>query len=269
MIGKDEIRAMSRKAGKPAGMIEKDYALEWLLRGICDEGVGIRDIMIFKGGTSLSKVFYPGAWRYSEDLDFTLPPGTDPGEVLSGMRAACELIGRETGMAYESYMGVQPSGKAIMGRVSFVGPLGAKNRIKVDVSRKENMALPAATHVARATYRDLEDFPVRGYEFMEAVAEKIRGAMQRIRARDYYDIWRILAVEDHGLDTGLLGRTVRQKCELNGIEYRPSALVEPSRLQALGEYWEREVGRLLAGDVPDLREVFDSIPGLVSFLPPE
>lgn len=47
-------------------MIEKDYVLGWALFGLKN----VSDI-IFKGGTALSKVYFPETWRLSEDLDFS------------------------------------------------------------------------------------------------------------------------------------------------------------------------------------------------------
>ena len=63
---------LARQQEKPAGVIDKDYALEWLLHGIYHKDSRIRDLMILKGGTSIRKIFFPQTWRFSEDLDFTI-----------------------------------------------------------------------------------------------------------------------------------------------------------------------------------------------------
>ncbi|MEW6603112.1 MAG: nucleotidyl transferase AbiEii/AbiGii toxin family protein [Thermoproteota archaeon] len=56
-------------------LVEKDYVLGWILYGICSSSIS--DKLTFKGGTSLSKVYFPGRWRMSEDLDFTLLDDTE------------------------------------------------------------------------------------------------------------------------------------------------------------------------------------------------
>jgi hypothetical protein len=58
-----------RKAGKPQYVLEKDYALSYLLAGIAAVPT-LRASLVFKGGTCLRKAYFPG-YRFSEDLDFT------------------------------------------------------------------------------------------------------------------------------------------------------------------------------------------------------
>ncbi len=54
-----------------AQVIEKDYVLGWVLAGIFSHPV-IGSSWVFKGGTCLKKCFFE-TYRFSEDLDFTLP----------------------------------------------------------------------------------------------------------------------------------------------------------------------------------------------------
>ena len=55
-------------------MVEKDFWVSWLLRELFAESVSAPPgRLVFKGGTSLSKVF--GVIdRFSEDIDLCLPP---------------------------------------------------------------------------------------------------------------------------------------------------------------------------------------------------
>jgi len=61
LIPADRIRKIARERKFPAGVMEKDYALSWLLSGIYSSN--LKDIFIFKGGTALSKVYFPKIWR--------------------------------------------------------------------------------------------------------------------------------------------------------------------------------------------------------------
>ena len=65
MIDRRELLEKARERNLTLGMIEKDYVLGWLLFGISE----INDLT-FKGGTALSKIYFPRIWRLSEDLDF-------------------------------------------------------------------------------------------------------------------------------------------------------------------------------------------------------
>ncbi len=70
MITDAQMRRIARRGGKPAGVLKRT-ALEWLLYGIYHKKSPIRNLMVLKGGTMLSKVLFPKMWRFSEDLDYT------------------------------------------------------------------------------------------------------------------------------------------------------------------------------------------------------
>lgn len=60
-----------------AEVLEKDYALSYLLAGIA-QTPSLGEKIVLKGGSALEKLYYPG-YRFSEDLDFsTLKPGILP-----------------------------------------------------------------------------------------------------------------------------------------------------------------------------------------------
>jgi len=54
-----------------------------LLSGIYWNESKIRDILIFKGGTAIRKIYFP-EWRLSEDMDFTIVSEFDPKGLKQG-----------------------------------------------------------------------------------------------------------------------------------------------------------------------------------------
>ena len=70
MISRQEIMDFSREFGLAPNVIEKDYALGWVLAGISNTE-GLSTVWVFKGGTALKKCFFE-TYRFSEDLDFTV-----------------------------------------------------------------------------------------------------------------------------------------------------------------------------------------------------
>ena len=70
MITIDEIREVAAKVLLSNIVVEKDYALGWLLWGINQNPVAKND-WVFKGGTCLKKCYFE-TYRFSEDLDYTL-----------------------------------------------------------------------------------------------------------------------------------------------------------------------------------------------------
>ena len=63
------IAAAAHAVGKPQHVIQKDYALSYLLAGIAEVPL-LGETLVFKGGTCLRKAYFLG-YRFSEDLDYT------------------------------------------------------------------------------------------------------------------------------------------------------------------------------------------------------
>jgi hypothetical protein len=70
MIEDSALRRIAAERRLDLDLIEKNYVLGWILKGVSACSIG--DNLIFKGGTALSKVYYPLDGRISEDLDFTI-----------------------------------------------------------------------------------------------------------------------------------------------------------------------------------------------------
>lgn len=70
MIDRGEILAVATDLGLAAEIVEKDYVLGWLLKGIYAHEE-LAPAWTFKGGTCLKKCYFE-TYRFSEDLDFTL-----------------------------------------------------------------------------------------------------------------------------------------------------------------------------------------------------
>src|SRR5689334_16062944 len=89
MIEVREIQQVATDLGLQVQVVEKDYALGWLLAAIYQHPL-IKDSWVFKGGTCLKKCYFE-TYRFSEDLDFTL---SDPSQLeVTFLRQTFEEIG--------------------------------------------------------------------------------------------------------------------------------------------------------------------------------
>jgi predicted nucleotidyltransferase component of viral defense system len=95
MIPKAEVLAISEESGLLATTIEKDYALGWALFGISQHPV--LGNWIFKGGTCLKKCYFD-TYRFSEDLDFTLPEDMSVDSIRNGLVAVAAWVFQATGI---------------------------------------------------------------------------------------------------------------------------------------------------------------------------
>jgi len=59
MIQPGEIQSIAGKQGVRDTQIEKDYVISWVIYGI-SSNVFLKENLVFKGGTVLKKIFFPG-----------------------------------------------------------------------------------------------------------------------------------------------------------------------------------------------------------------
>lgn len=221
--------------------------------------------MIFKGGTLLSKVLIPNKWRYFEDLDFTVHPDTDPKIIMDGFDDIFEILHDANEIEWNGKLAIPESGRAAFGDVQFTGPLGTKNRIKIDISRVEKIIDAPIHNSVTVSYEDLTNFPITNYTFNEALSEKIRSITQRVKARDYYDVWSLFTQTDYSINKMLIADMVKQKCA--NVPYDPSPIQDSTRLVGLKKYWNRELTRLLRDKIPNPDLVFLQVSEFLKFLP--
>ena len=95
MISLAEIKREAAKLGIDVAVIEKDYVLSWVLKGIYDSHLA--DSLVFKGETALRKVYFAD-YRFSEDLVFTINKPLTIGTIESNLSQACSEISTESGL---------------------------------------------------------------------------------------------------------------------------------------------------------------------------
>src|SRR5258706_14666543 len=90
------LKSLARERGVALEILQKDYALSYLLAGIA-QTPGFGDQIVLKGGTALKKLYYAN-YRFSEDLDYSTLKLTQ----LPNTRALMEnAVGRMTGLLNE------------------------------------------------------------------------------------------------------------------------------------------------------------------------
>jgi len=239
MINANTLRRIAREEDVPAGVAEKDYALTWLLYGIYESKLSSK--LVFMGGTAIRKVYFPEAWRFSEDLDFACPHKITPEDLKEGLNEALNKSAEESGMNYaiDSY---HPTEGHATSRVQYTGPLGGRNNIKLDIHLREKLADKPVQMTLKSKYPDLKDFIVLAYTLDEILAEKMRSIMQRGKSRDYYDVWRLL--KEHPFNKKEIQDLLKKKCTLNNIPYEPQEIFKPQKLKEAEEHWNTALKHL-------------------------
>lgn len=217
MIRGKEIQQKAREAGVRDQQIEKDYILSWILQGI-SRHERLSKILVFKGGTVLKKVYFED-YRFSEDLDFTLLDASISNEqIFAWFGEIFEYAREEANIPLEIVGNAEHEDGGINFYIGYVGPLGGQGsnkRVKVDISRSEKLEFAPVMKPVFASYSDTERYELLCYALEEVLVEKMRSVMQRMQARDFYDIWYLL--EQQGMEIEYYLDEFAGKCAVKNL----------------------------------------------------
>jgi predicted nucleotidyltransferase component of viral defense system len=217
MIKAKEIQQKARQDGVRDTQIEKDYILSWVLRGIAQHEA-LSKCLVFKGGTVLKKIYFDD-YRFSEDLDFTLlDPTITNDQIFAWFNETFTYVRENTNIPFSLQDSHEHRDGGINFYIQYVGPLGgigSNKSVKVDISRSEKLVFPPILQPVIINYSDLDEDVLLCYPLEEVLVEKLRSVMQRMQARDFYDIWYLL--EEHGLEAKFHHAKFCEKCSHKGL----------------------------------------------------
>lgn len=265
--------AIDKKA--PLPVIEKDYALSYILAGIAGQPQ-LAKTLVFKGGTALKKNFF-GDYRFSEDLDFSVidaPQGKSLEKALIGaLDISKELLNQygafELSLKRNPEQAPHPRGQdAFNIYVKFPWHRSALCRVKIEITHDELVILPPEYKSILHDYNEAIDCKVTCYQIEEIITEKLRALLQthqklvargwnRPRARDYYDLWRILKHYSGSIKHECLLEVLNKKCKLREVsfvgidDFFTHELVNEAR-----QHWQATLGALVP-DLPECDEVLE------------
>ena len=261
------LQEAKRQLGAPWEVLERDYLLSWVLAGI-GQVDSLSRTLAFKGGTSLKKCYF-GEYRFSEDLDFSTLEGAPSGDAMErAIRESCQTA---TGLLDEyapveivceryTERGPHPGGQeAFTIRARFPWHRQPHTRVKVEITLDEEILKPALPRRVIHEYGEPLDAEVRTYALEEIVAEKLRAILQHIetlhtrgwsrsRARDYYDLWRVMGAYRDQLDLSDFVPFLHEKCAVRNVSFEgPEDFFHEAMLSYIKRTWEQSLGRLVPG----------------------
>lgn len=239
MIDDTRLRMLARQTGVTAGLAEKNYVNSWILYALYTSPLA--DHLVFKGGTALSKLYFPGIWRFSEDLDFT---ATEPlPDLAQQLETAVTGIANRSGIMF-TVTNVYEAGdpvEYVQIDVQYDAILGQRNTTDLDITFNEALAFPAVQH--QHAFEDIPAFDLTAYSVEEIFVEKLRSLYQRARARDYYDIYRLLNQES--FDDKAVADALRTKSRAHNVDLDLANGIPADSQEAVRQYWEQALDRLV------------------------
>jgi len=272
-----KISEAAAQAKVPEHVIEKDYALSYILAGISAQKALHRSL-VFKGGTALKKLFF-GQYRFSEDLDYSTIKAPR-GKELAGALEAAGLESKRRLLEYGPFEVVfkryeerdpHPHGQeAFTFNIQFPWHPSPLCRIKIEISHDEPVILKPEDRPLIHGYEESLEVRVQCYQLPEIVAEKLRTLLQthqklaargwnQPRARDYYDLWRLFSMYGDTIDWGKLLRTLRQKCEHRKVSFRGAEdFFTEELLSEAKTHWTGALGAFVS-DLPPFQKTIDDL----------
>ncbi|MBC8109817.1 MAG: nucleotidyl transferase AbiEii/AbiGii toxin family protein [Verrucomicrobia bacterium] len=258
MIRPKEINELAARHQVRDTQIEKEYVLTWLLYGIAQNST-LRNMLAFKGGTVLKKVYFED-YRFSEDLYFTLLD-----ETVSNLTLQTEFEEVYTFAKEEANISMQFKESNIHEKsgslnfyVNYLGPLGgnlSSKDLKIDITRGEKMEFDSLLRSVIPGYSDLPPagFELKCYSLAEVLIEKMVALMGRLEPRDLYDFWYLTEMErlnpaDYRMEFASKARHKGHK-----PEQFPNKIL--AKETALRKAWETKLAHQMH-DLPKFEDVF-------------
>jgi len=274
------IRSVTQKTKVQQYIVEKDYALSYLLAAI-DSTDGLGDNMVLKGGTALKKLYFAD-YRFSEDLDYSTRVMKPIKQIDSLMETIVHSMGEmlnERGpfqVALEPLLLKQPhpgDQKAYLVRVQFPQQRQALCRLKVDITVDEPILTPVEIRPVLHGFAEDMDVHIPVYSLAEITVEKLRALLQskaRLHergwgasrvCRDYYDLWNLLQVP--GLKSPDLIPLLNQKCVIRDVAYTsPDDFVSEDLLSVARNEWAQQLLPFVP-DAPSAAELLPQVQSLI------
>jgi len=251
------LKQKSSEMNTPLWIVEKDYALSYLIAAI-SEVPTLNDLLVLKGGSALKKAYFQN-YRFSEDLDFSARSSHKVTEVKEGIRESVRIMERK--LLEKGPFRIQsealelrephPRGQlAFTIRVQFPYHRKPICRLKVEITMDETILLPPETRIVLHDYGEQFNAIAIVYPLAEIVAEKYRALLQSLAllhkkgwganrvCRDYYDLWWVIGhveLTNHGIPS-----LTNQKCAARNIHFKhPDEFFEGSLVEVAHKEWEK------------------------------
>ena len=149
----------------------------------------------------------------------------------------------------------------------------------IETAVDEKILKPAPSRKVIHEYGEPLEAGVRVYALEEIVAEKLRAILQHVekleergwsrsRARDYYDLWRVLGAYSGRMDLSDFPSFLREKCAARNVTFAgPEDFFQERMLTYVEKTWDQWLGPLVPR-LPTFQTVIGELrPQVTSLVP--
>lgn len=188
VLSKGQLTVWADTIGIPnLTLAEHDLRLTHALAGLyC--APALKDVLAFKGGTALNKIYFEKFSRLSVDLDFNLIG--PPREVVkqgAPIRKSIEDVLRDQDPDYEFRFSYRADQTTLLARYTPHSG-GAKQPLKIELSMRESVPIMGLHEMSIPSPDVGSPIKVRTYSIEELLSTKIRALYERKKGRDIFDL---------------------------------------------------------------------------------
>lgn len=187
MISQKYIQAWKSQCPWPQpSQVEQDLIIS---RALCElySDEKIRDALAFRGGTSLQKIFFKEATRYSEDIDLVQIPKEPLGPVVDLIRSKLDgWLGKPT-------IDWKTARVTMRYRYESESTPAEQMKLKVEINTGEHLCVLGYQHIPFQMKSDWYSgsCEITTYHLEEIMGTKLRALYQRKKGRDLYDFGKV------------------------------------------------------------------------------
>ena len=236
-MNREELKKYIGITGYSLGQVEKDYFQHMILGALSRK---LSEMLVFKGGTALQKLGITP--RFSEDLDFTTKSEL---KILKLQESIITVIQNYNYLAdLDNFIDNE---RSIGFRIKIQGPLYRDRKsictVRIEASKRERVILEPVKTEFTPPYTDILPYIINIMQKDEILAEKIRAIYTRQKARDLFDIYKIIATGG-SFDIDL----ANEKLKYYHLKFDSNTFIE--NCERLKPNWERELQSLMENIIP-------------------
>jgi uncharacterized protein len=274
------IRSASREKNVRQDIVEKDYAISYLLAAI-NATPNLGENLVLKGGTALKKLYF-GDYRFSEDLDYStrvIGPIFQIDALIETVVQKMNEMLNERGpfqVVYEPLILKQPhpgEQKTYLVRVQFPEQRQPLCRLKVEITIDEPIFTPVEARPLLHGFPEDLSASIPVYSLSEITAEKLRSLLQckeRLHekgwgasrvCRDYFDLWNLL--RHPMINAPVLLSVLEQKCAVRSVSFStPMDFITDDLITVAKSEWIQQLLPFIP-EAPPAAEVLPQVQSLI------
>ena len=176
-------RAIAIRYGLPLQFIFKEFHLMDVVSQIAALVIPEPNLLVFKGGTALNKVYLQRTQRFSEDADFDLVTENAKKELYGFCRKLAD------GLDDYRITEFRKVRSTIQFYCAYETPLGGMDYVRIDVSPKKLLvAKPLENRQISSEFTQSSTSGIRTYSIEDLTARKMNALATRTEGKDIYDV---------------------------------------------------------------------------------